>query len=115
MTSGLIRYVDAGHGLSIVIRLNGEIERLSSENPPLGVGIDTAWREDSFVLNHGETLICVSDGVLDLFDGTLAALDDVAEIAKGCRSAQEIVDAIITLAGSNAVDDVTIVVLRRNL
>lgn len=115
MTSGLIRYVDAGHGLSIVMRRNGEIERLSSENPPLGVGSDIAWQENSFVLNHGDTLICVSDGVLDLFDGTLTALDNVAEIAKNSSTAQEIVDTIITLAGSNAADDVTVVVLRRNL
>ena len=115
VTSGLIRYVDAGHGLSIVIPLHGEIERLSSDNPPLGVGIDTTWTENSFVLNPGDTMISVSDGVLDLFDGTLAALDSVAEIARGCSTAQEIVDAIITRAGSNAADDVTVLVLRRNL
>ena len=115
VTSGLIRYVDAGHGLSIVIPLHGEIERLSSDNPPLGVGIDTTWTENSFVLNPGDTMISVSDGVLDLFDGTLAALDSVAEIARGCSTAQEIVDAIITRAGSNTDDDVTVLVLRRNL
>ncbi len=115
VTSGLIRYVDAGHGLSIVMRLNGDIERLSSENPPLGVGFAHTWKEDSFVLNHGDTFISVSDGVLDLFDGTLTALDDVAEIAKNCNSAQEIVDAIISRAGQNADDDVTVLVLRRKL
>ncbi|MDP1872125.1 MAG: SpoIIE family protein phosphatase [Gallionella sp.] len=113
--SGLIRYVDAGHGLSIVMRLNGEIERLSSDNPPLGVGIDIAWREDSFILNHGDTFISVSDGVLDLFDGTLRALDGVADIARSCNTAQEIVDAIITRAGKNADDDVTVLVLHRDL
>lgn len=115
VTSGLIRYVDAGHGLSIVMRRNGEIERLSSHNPPLGVGIDITWREDSFVLNHGDTLISVSDGVLDLFDGTLRALDGVADLARSCNSSQEIVDAIITRAGQNASDDVTVLVLHRDL
>lgn len=115
VTSGLVRYVDAGHGLSIVIRRNGEIERLSSDNPPLGVGINATWEEDSFVLNPGDTLISVSDGVLDLFDGTLTALNNVAEIARSSSSAQEIVDAIVTLAGRNASDDVTVLVLRRNL
>ena len=115
VTSGVIRYVDAGHGLSIVIRHKGEIERLSSVNPPLGVNVGIVWNEDSFVLNRGDTLISVSDGVLDLFDGTLTALNNVAEIAKGCNSAQEIVDAIITLSGGNAADDVTVLVLRRNL
>lgn len=113
--TGLIRYVDAGHGLSIVMRHNGDIERLSSENPPLGVGFGHTWKEDSFVLNHGDTLITVSDGVLDLFDGTLAALDNVAEIARGCSSAQEIVDAILSRAGQNTDDDVTVLVLRRKL
>lgn len=113
--SGLIRYVDAGHGLSIVMRFGGEIERLSSENPPLGLGFGHTWMEDSFVLNHGDTLITVSDGVLDLFDGTLAALDNVAEIARGCSSAQEIVDAIINRAGKDSNDDVTVLVLRRKL
>ena len=53
--------------------------------------------------------------MLDLFDGTLTALDNVAEIARGCSSAQEIVDAIITRVGQNADDDVTVLVLRRNL
>ena len=115
VTSGLIRYVDAGHGLSIVIPHQGEIERLISDNPPLGVGIDITWKEDSCVLNPGDTLISVSDGVLDLFDGTLRSLDNVAEIARGCSSAQEIVDAIIARVGQNADDDVTVLVLRRNL
>ena len=97
------------------MRLNGDIERLSSENPPLGVGFAHTWKEDSFVLNHGDTFISVSDGVLDLFDGTLHALDGVADIAKNCNTAQEIVDAIITRAGKNAGDDVTVLVLHREL
>ncbi len=67
------------------------------------------------MLNPGDTLISVSDGVLDLFDGTLRSLESVAEIARGCASAQEIVEAIIDHAGQNADDDVTVLVLRRNL
>ena len=113
--SGLIRYIDAGHGLSILIPRNGVVERLTSENPPIGVGTDFSWQQDSCVLNPGDTLISLSDGVLDLFDGTLRSLDSVAEIAKGCTSAQEIVDTIIDRAGQNADDDVTVLVLRRNL
>ncbi len=114
-TSGLIRYVDAGHGLTIMIPRSGAIMRLTSENPPIGVGTDFSWQQDSCVLNPGDTLISVSDGVLELFDGTLRSLDGMAEIARGCSSAQEIVDTIIERAGQNPDDDVTVLVLRRNL
>lgn len=113
IATGLVRYVDAGHGLSIVIRQHGVVERLSSDNPPLGASANATWKEQTFVMNSGDTLISVSDGVLDLFDGTLSGLDSVAEIAKRCSNAQEIVDAVIALTGENATDDITVLVLRR--
>jgi hypothetical protein len=115
IATGLVRYVDAGHGLSIVIRQDHVMERLSSDNPPLGADTNTTWKEQTLILNPGDTLISVSDGVLDLFDGTLAGLDSVAEIARRCSNAQDIVDAAIALTGQNATDDVTVLVLRRNL
>jgi hypothetical protein len=114
IVTGLVRFVDAGHGLSIVIRQHGVVERLSSDNPPLGAGSDINWTEQTSTLTPGDTLVSVSDGVLDLFDGTLAGLDKVAEIVGRCSTAQGIVDAVIALAGKNAADDVTILVLRRN-
>lgn len=56
----------------------------------------------------------VSDGVLDLFDGSLASLDEVEKIARSASSVQEIVDSVLMLASDGAPDDVTVVALRRN-
>ena len=112
--SGEVRYIDAGHGLSLVLRADGSRTRLTSENPPLGTGMDTIWEEQSIQLNLGDTLVSVSDGVLDLFDGTLSSLGKIEEIVRNSGSAQAAVDTVLDLAGSNAPDDVTILVIRRS-
>lgn len=107
------RYVDAGHGLSVVTRADGEVERLATTSLPLGLGLDESWREHTVTLQPGDTLVSVSDGVLDLFDGTLASLDEVEKIARSASSAREIVDSLLLLASDGAPDDVTVVALRR--
>ncbi|TFD48149.1 GAF domain-containing protein, partial [Cryobacterium frigoriphilum] len=120
MDSGLLRYVDAGHGLSIVVRAGGGVERLTSLDPPLGFELDAPWQEQSVTLGYGDTLVSVSDGVLDLFDGSLAALAEVAafvrsvEARAGSSFAQAIVDELMRLAaGGAAADDVTALVVHR--
>jgi serine phosphatase RsbU (regulator of sigma subunit) len=62
----------------------------------------------------GDTLVTFSDGVLDLFDGTLASLDEIEKLVRAAPNAQAIVDTLLALAGSNAPDDVTVVAVRRD-
>lgn len=111
--TGVVHYVDAGHGLSLVVRADGSTQRLASTGFPLGVDPDESWPQDSVILGLGDTLVTVSDGVLDLFGGTLAALDDVEQIVREGRTAQAVVDEILGRAGRSALDDVTAVVVRR--
>jgi len=113
MYTGVVRYIDAGHGLSLVVYADGNTERLTSMSAPLGAGLDTDWTEQTFTLEAGDTFVSVSDGVLDLFDGTLAALDEVEALVRASGSAQGIVDSLIARAGSAAPDDVTVIVVRR--
>lgn len=113
MHSGLVRYIDAGHGLSLVVRADGATERLTSLSGPLGAGLDTTWDEQTVTLAPGDTLVSVSDGVLDLVDGTLASLDGVDALVRASGSAQAVVDGLLALAGRAATDDVTVVVVCR--
>jgi len=110
--TGVVRYIDAGHGLSIVLRKDGSSERLSSESQPLGLSLNAAWAEQSFTLNPGDTLISMSDGVLDLFDGTLNSLVEVEKIARDEITAKAMVNRLIGLARKTAIDDVTVVIVR---
>jgi anti-sigma regulatory factor (Ser/Thr protein kinase) len=114
MDSGELTYVDAGHGLSFVVRTDGEVQRLKSMSPPLGIDIETEWITQTVTLKPGDALISVSDGVLDLYPGVQQALDSVTTLVMLATSAEEIVDAIKARARGVAPDDVTVVVVRRD-
>jgi hypothetical protein len=111
---GTIRYVDAGHGLSLVLRSDGSTQRLSSSDLPLGTGLTDQWTRHQVLLAPGDTLAVFSDGVLDLYDGSLAAVDRVAELIRSAESPEAAVASVAALAkAATDIDDVTIVILRR--
>lgn len=116
MESGDFRFTDAGHGLYFVTRVeSGQTERLFSDDMPLGVG--DRWRELSGSLAPGDTILLVSDGVLDLWGGSVEGLQEAVTdcVNRDGVSPQGIVDALCAAAGGNADgdDDVTAVALRR--
>lgn len=113
-TTGGLAFVDAGHGLSAVIGANGESQWLQSEGLPLGVVAGDKWVADRVHLDLGDTLITVSDGLLDLFETREAGLAAAVAVTLEASSAQEIVDRVTDFAnGQVAHDDATIVVVRR--
>lgn len=112
---GTVRFADAGHGLTLVVRPDGTAERAASTGMPLGAWPDSTWDEADLRLEPGDVLVSVSDGVLDLFDGTLLALQQVGDLVRDCTNAQSAVDRIVDLArGQDLVDDVTVLVVRKS-
>lgn len=86
--SGRLEYADAGHGLSIIVARDGSYRRLPCRGLPLGLGEPGSWGTAYAVLAPGETLASFTDGLLDLYDGTLAALDDLAALVRDHTPAQ---------------------------
>ncbi|GAB3435573.1 PP2C family protein-serine/threonine phosphatase [Flindersiella endophytica] len=106
-------YVDAGHGLTQIVGRDGGQRRLSAGGLPLGV-TDDAFVTQEEHLDPGDTLICVSDGYLELFPKSEDALGAAAAACGDTTSAQELVDLIAWHATRRpATDDVTVLVLRR--
>lgn len=114
IATGEIRFVDAGHSLSMIYRSDGSKERLTSDNLPLGAGIETTWEEHTTSLGVGDALVSVSDGVLDLFDGTIGGLHRVENIVRYSNSSQDAVNELIAMADHSASDDATILIIKRN-
>ena len=114
MDSGVMTFVDAGHGLSVVARAAGSSERLTSNTPPLGVDVETEWVQQTVQLDPGDTLVIVSDGVLDLYDGSLRSLDNLVTLALLAQDPWEIVEAIKARARGFSSDDVTALIIRRD-
>jgi serine phosphatase RsbU (regulator of sigma subunit) len=111
---GRILFSDAGHGLTLLIRADKTWERLASRELPVGLLSDTIWHSFEIHLNPGDMIVSFSDGVLDLYDGTLTAIDEIALLAAAATSAADIVDAVQNLAAETSnPDDVTILAVRR--
>jgi serine phosphatase RsbU (regulator of sigma subunit) len=68
------------------------------------------------LLGAGDVVVAFSDGLLDVHDGTLAALDRIVEVVGACRSAQEVVDRLTAMTRGAGLleDDVTVLAIRRS-
>jgi hypothetical protein len=113
--TGRVTYADAGHGLSLVVRADGTWERLEALGLPLGVADEAHRVLGETHLGPGDLLVTFSDGVLDLFDGTLRCVPLLAGELLDCPSADEAVQRVLRLAAValGRPDDITVVALRR--
>lgn len=113
--SGRFSYVDAGHGIAAVIPDgDGPIRRLEPCGPPVGLWGDTPWESRSEALQHGDSLVLVSDGVLDVIGDLEETTATMSQVVRAAGSAQEAADTLVTLAdGIHEHDDATAVVVRR--
>ncbi|MFF0944171.1 PP2C family protein-serine/threonine phosphatase [Kocuria sp. CPCC 205300] len=112
--TGVLEYVDAGHGLAVVLRPDGTRRRLETSGPPLGAVPGVRWRIHSTLLVPGETLLVVSDGFLDYFTD----IDEAVEVATAANAraatAAELVERCAGYARSAGLDDdSTVLALRR--
>ncbi|GAA4194491.1 hypothetical protein GCM10022219_17750 [Microbacterium oryzae] len=112
--SGTVTYSDAGHGLAAVVGPDGSVRRLRANGLPLGIAPDEPREIETDRLEVGETLVVVSDGVLDALGGSLADLAEAWRAAADARSADEAVAAVVRMAEAGDIDDdLTVLALRR--
>ncbi len=113
--TGIVEYVDAGHGLAAVRKADGTVRRLAACGLPLGVAEDGGWQSHRVALEPGDMLVACSDGVLDLIDesGTnaRAILQLLSSQAEG---PWQLAASVRSMAISAApLDDVTVLVVSR--
>jgi hypothetical protein len=112
---GVVSFADAGHNLALVLRSDGSWERPTSGGLPLGALPGGEWDTGELTLAPGDMLLVFSDGLLDLFGGSVRDLDHVVSCVAGAGSAQAAVDRTMAVARrSRLTDDVTVVALRRS-
>ncbi len=105
---GMLRWVDAGHGLTVIRRAEGTSEFLRSGHLPIGVG--TSWTSDELSLRPGDSVISVSDGVLDLFGGSLDSIDRYRDFVSSRPDIDTVVSELVArAAGSEQEDDATVI------
>lgn len=112
--TGEMDYVDAGHGLALVLQPGGGVRRLESGDLPLGALPGDEWTARSAVLAPGETLLVVSDGVLDAFASADDALAGARQLALQSQKPSTVVDLVTQrVAELTTTDDLTVIAVRR--
>ncbi|WP_028279571.1 SpoIIE family protein phosphatase [Arthrobacter sp. H5] len=112
---GTLKYIDAGHGLALHIKANGNNVRLPSCGPPIGAWPGQSWATANVSLEPGDTLAVVSDGLLDIFDDVDEFSEAVATVIEDSASTRAACDAVASMTNGAAVsDDVTVVLISRN-
>jgi serine phosphatase RsbU (regulator of sigma subunit) len=112
--NGQMDYVDAGHGLAVVLQPDGGVRRLGSGDLPLGALPGDSWTGRTAHLAPGETLLVVSDGVLDAFSSADDALAGARELAALAQKPATIVDLVTQrVTELTTTDDLTVIAVRR--
>ncbi len=111
--TGIVRYADAGHGLAHHVTAGSAITRLSTLNAPLGIMPGMQWHTHSLTLNHGDSLIIPSDGVLELLNEDLKELATALQLLPASTDVATDLNRLALSPGAST-DDVTVLILRRN-
>ncbi|WP_375504566.1 PP2C family protein-serine/threonine phosphatase [uncultured Jatrophihabitans sp.] len=113
--TGVITWVDAGHGLAIIVRQDGTSERLVGEDLPIGLGLGGRWTEHRSRLLPGDVLLVVSDGLFDLLGGTAESFErGIRYLVLADPDPATLVERIEDLTSlAVALDDVTALAVRR--
>ena len=112
LDTGLLHYVDAGHGYCVIRRAGGQIEPLASRSLPLGVLADEAYEEGRVQLEPGDTLLVYTDGLVEVND-QIVGVDEVVAALHGAETAEEMVERLVARVRDDQADDVTVLLLRR--
>ncbi len=112
--TGAVEYVDAGLGLALILRENGEFERLGIRGLPLGIDESTVWTSGYEHLDVGDAFVIFSDGIYDALGGNDASFGIIAEAMTSAPTLNDGLQLLISgLDASPASDDVTIIAVRR--
>jgi serine phosphatase RsbU (regulator of sigma subunit)/PAS domain-containing protein len=114
-----LRTVCAGHPLPLRLTQEGTVTAAAEPQPLLGVIEDLELTEETFVLDPGDVLLCVTDGITERREGTRMLGDDgLAEVLAGCTGltagavAARVLRAVERFAVEPASDDMAILALR---
>jgi phosphoserine phosphatase RsbU/P len=116
---GVLTYANAGHYLPILIRANGQVERLDLGGAVLGVFPDAPYEQGQVSMTGGDRLILFTDGITEARSTAdeefgEARLIDLAVTNRACSAPAlqaRLADAVACFSAGTFRDDATLIVL----
>lgn len=122
--SGLLRYASAGHEPPLLRRASGAEEMLTATGPIIGVGSGFCYEENAIVLEPGDALLLMTDGVTEARSeqGEFLESEGAWRLLRRALNAPTSDTALLSLEravashiGRNSRDDIALLLLRREL
>ena len=118
---GTLQIANAGHCPPMIVRADGAIESIDSTGPVVGILASSEWTTFETVLEHGESLVLYSDGVIEAESAEgdfgvrrlAAALKAVPKHRTPKAIAEELHRAVDEHSGGARNDDLTILAITR--
>ena len=118
--AGCLRYVNCGHVPPVLFRDDGEVKRLESTAPVVGMLENWDGIVDEVALKPGNVLVMFTDGVTEAKNPAADdfGYDRLIQTIKNCFSlkpacvAEAVLQAVQVFSGFRRQDDVTVVVVR---
>ncbi len=115
-----VSYVNAGHIPPYLVRAGGELERLRSGGPVLGLLEDAVFEEGEVALGEGDLLATVTDGVTEALSPDDEEFGDARVCASLCASDEgassalrQLVEAVEEWTDQSGFgDDLTVLIVR---
>jgi len=123
-SSGALSFLNAGHNPPLIIHAAGTVEQLASGGLPLGIKRDADYREGRTQLQLGDVLVIYSDGVTEAVSPTgeefgATRLYEVVSrnIEASAAGIRDRIESSLTkfAQGTSAADDITLVIVKRQL
>jgi sigma-B regulation protein RsbU (phosphoserine phosphatase) len=120
--AGVINYANAGHNPPLILRANGDIDRLAATGVVLGVFPDGVYEDQRTTFTAGDRLICYTDGITEAedVDGNdfgedrlIAALRAIPATASATDIVENITGTLAVWTGGAVQDDATLIVVKR--
>ena len=122
-TTGVLTYTNAGHYLPMLVRADGEVERLGDGGPVLGVVSEAEYGQAHVALGPGDRLVLFTDGLTEARNeddeefGEPRLLDAAVQ-HRACSAPAlqaRLADAVAAFTGGRLQDDATLIVLASDL
>lgn len=109
-----LTYVDCGHGLVFLRRVDGTVEELPTRGLPLGVATGETYQEGAFTFARGDTLVLYSDGLIEAWPERTLDNRILAGQMGGGGNALAMMERLAAVSGQSGPpsDDLTMLLLR---
>jgi serine phosphatase RsbU (regulator of sigma subunit) len=122
-SAGIIRYTNAGSYPAFVVSADGRINRLQRGGILIGVEPGSSYEEGVLKMRSGDLLVIYTDGIIDQEDpqgepyGEQRLLEFIRNNAQASTASlvEKLFATLLAFGQNNLKDDMTVVLLRRNI